>query len=503
MAPLPRIPGIQGPPIIEEGPPEPDIPDDKYNLWTVRIENVDGGTRQLWVDEFHFEGDMRVAGAFFLRPKRWLWVGPASATILSGSVIIGNEKLLVGTTGSVVCSVPPFDPRPPVGMEFFKFISGAVRLHAGIASARALDYYARIRGSSVVVEGGMGLCHLEGSLRSGVSQALNLSVEMSDIAIQGEEWRALGSLQVSAKADAEGPITWLARIAPFELQHAAEKSAAVHGSELRLHATTDEIDVSKPAPAFDVHVDLPSAQVPNLRIINMLMSSPSKLHVDGGTASIGAHFVANTGTNRATGELVVGAEGITAHDAGLHFGGRIILNAHVASALLNSGDVDVSSSRIDVKNAFLRDSNVTVSDWWSRIETHNAKFRPDHRVPVDVTWTAQLQNATPILTFSKRTPSVPGWITRTLAGGEVKASGHLRAGNAFLELSHLKAHTGLLSVEGDFRESGSAQSGVFRVSSGPLSVGIEIQNDETNVILLGSAVEPALQVPAKQTAVAH
>ena len=50
-----------------------------------------------------------------------------------------------------------------------------------------------------------------------------------------------------------------------------------------------------------------------------------------------------------------------------------------------------------------------------------------------MTWSAQLQNATPVLAFSKRIPAVPG----LLAGGEVNASGRLRAGKAFVELSNL------------------------------------------------------------------
>ena len=90
-----------------------------------------------------------------------------------------------------------------------------------------------------------------------------------------------------------------------------------------------------------------------------------------------------------------------------------------------------------------------------------------------------------------------------LAGGQVEASGHLKAGSAFMELSHLKARAGLLRLEGDFRQRGPAQSGVFRASAGPLSVGIEVKNDETTVILLGSAVEPPLTANPEHTAMVH
>ena len=145
----------------------------------------------------------------------------------------------------------------------------------------------------------------------------------------------------------------------------------------------------------------------------------------------------------------------------------------------------------------VEDSNRVVSNWWSHIETHDAKLRPGHRVPVDVRWTAQLQSAAPVIAFSKRTPSLPGWITRLLTGGELEASGRLQAGKAFIDLSDLKARTALLRIEGNFRQQGEAQSGVFRVSSGPLSVGIELQNEETQLIFFGRPIAPSLAASTK------
>ena len=498
MAPLPAIPGIEGPPIIEEGPPEPDIPNEKYKLWSVRIENVDGLARQLWIDEFHFEGELRVSGAFYLRPKRRLWVGPAKATSAYGSVVIGNERLLDGISWTANCTIPPLDPRNPTGMEFFRFISGALQINAGIPNARALNYYTQIRGSSALFDGGSGGLHLDLVLHSGVARPLNLSLEMNDLKAKKEAWLALGSLQVTAKADSEGPSTWLARIAPFELRQAGTKSAAVRGTEFRLNASTAAIDVSKPLPEIEVHGDLPSAQIPSLRIINTFMSSSSRLHVNGGKGSISAQFDANTATKLARGDLAVGAEGLSAEQGELHFWGRVNAKLHVAKMLLENGDIDVSSARIDARDVTLKDSNAGISNWWSRVTIHEAKFRSNQRIPFETYFSAELQSAAPVIAFSKRTPSVPGWITRFLAGGEVDASGHLHLGKAYVDLSNFKAQTGLLNVKGHFRERGEAKSGVFQVSAGPLSVGIEIKNEDTSLILVGSAVEPPLAAPFKQ-----
>jgi hypothetical protein len=193
--------------------------------------------------------------------------------------------------------------------------------------------------------------------------------------------------------------------------------------------------------------------------------------------------------------VAVRANGVTGHVRELHFGGQIDGNAHVVQVSLDSGNTDLSRAIFEVRRLTLHDSNARVSDWWGNIQLHQAKFRPNQRLLVDLTWAAQLKNATPVLAFSKRVPSVPGWITRFLAGGTVVTSGRLQAGPAFMELSDVRAQTGLLDVTGHLREQGDAKAGVFRVSAPPLSVGIELKNEETNVILIGSAVEPQLAAP--------
>jgi hypothetical protein len=315
---------------------------------------------------------------------------------------------------------------------------------------------------------------------------------LSDIQARTADWLALGSLAVSAANDAEGRSAWLVRIAPVELRQADAVSTAVHATEVRLSARSDEIDLSKPAPDFELHGDLPAVTVPSLRIVNTLLRGASALRVDGGTGSISAHFDANTGTRRATGDVVASAKGISVRVGDLHIGGRFNSSAHISSAILDDGILDISSAFIDAREVVLRDPNAAVSDWWSHVQFYDVKFRPGQRTSLDLLWTAKAQNAAPVLAFSSRTPSVPGWITRLLAGGEVDASGRLLAGSTFVELLNFRAHTGLLTVEGRLRKRGESKSGVFRVTSGPLSVGIELKNDQTNVILIGSAVEPPL-----------
>jgi hypothetical protein len=500
LSALPPIPGFEAPPIREAAPPTPDISDAEYDLWTVRIEDIETSARQIWIDELHFEGDTRVVGTFFLKPQRWLWVGPARATFLSGSVLIGEETFLQGTSGFVDCTIRPFDPRPPAGIEMLQFVSGTVSLDATIPDARALDYYTRSHGSSVAFAHGEGTFHLDGGLASGVVRPLNLAVQMRQLQASSGEWLGHGTLELSAKTGPAGPHVSLVRMAPFELRHTAAKSALLQAPELRLSASTDELDVSKPAPDFDLQGDLPAAQVPDLRVLNHFTSGPGELHVDSGAASLASHFEANTRAKQAKGELTLASDAVAAHLGELRMEGSVAAKAELAKLGMGSGNLDVVSASVDLKNVRMQDSNRVVSDWWSHVEARAATLRPSQKLRLDLPWTAKLKSAAPVLAFSKRTPSVPGWITRALTGGEVAASGRLQAGRGFVELSNLKAQATLLEVEGDVRQRGEATSGVFRVSAGPLSVGIELENENTKVIFFGNAVQPPLQAPAKPAA---
>ena len=495
VASLPPILGFSGPPLIEEGPPLGEVSDKEYDLWSVQIENVDGHAKQLWIDEFDFEGDVHVVGSFALKPKRSLWVGPANATITSGSVKVGRERILGQLAGQITCTIPPFNPVPVTGYEAFRFVSGAIRLDARILSAKALDYYARIRGSSARMTGGSGTLHLVGGLRSGVISPLTLSLAMNDLRAQRNDWIALGSVQLSNSTAEEGPSVSLLQVSHAELHQIGVEAAAFTSAELSVRASTKEIDLSKPLPGFIIRGDAPSAELPDLQFANALLLSKNQLRIERGSASLSATFEAATHTNIASGTVALSTDRVVGRNGKLRFAGRFSLNAAVTELLLASGNLDATAV-IHAREVSLRDSDTTVSDWWSNMELKKVRVRPSNLVPFDVSFQAKLSSATPVLAFSKRTPDIPGWITRFFTSGEVNTSGRLRGGTKFLELSNFKATTGILKVTGKLQTRGEATFGAFQVSSGPLSVGIELNNDETKLIFVSTNVAPTPASPS-------
>ncbi|HET9752055.1 MAG TPA: hypothetical protein VFP52_03815, partial [Myxococcales bacterium] len=83
---LPAIEGLPAVPLQQVGP-EDEIPDWRYRLFSVWLENVEGtGVRQVWIDRFRLEGAMQVAGAFYLKPIRQVLIAPAEL-VVAGSTL--------------------------------------------------------------------------------------------------------------------------------------------------------------------------------------------------------------------------------------------------------------------------------------------------------------------------------------------------------------------------------------------------------------------------------
>jgi hypothetical protein len=112
-AALPAIPGlgpygVKQPPIYDAG----DWDDHYYHLITVDLEDVVArNVREVWVNDLRFAGLARVEGRFFLRPLRVLEVGPATMTVVEGTMGRGPKVIAQGVAGTAGYTLDPLDPR--------------------------------------------------------------------------------------------------------------------------------------------------------------------------------------------------------------------------------------------------------------------------------------------------------------------------------------------------------------------------------------------------------
>jgi hypothetical protein len=142
FAAYPKIEGFADPPLYHGVKPTP-TPDDQYDLWQVRIEDVVAHANELWVLEYRYTGDAEARGSFLVQPERLVRVEPAALRIRSGALFVGVGDAPVARhfKGTIECSVPNLDVKNTFGVEVFHSISSKLDLELGDGDARFLNVY--------------------------------------------------------------------------------------------------------------------------------------------------------------------------------------------------------------------------------------------------------------------------------------------------------------------------------------------------------------------------
>jgi len=139
IAALPPITGFADPPLLSAGPAPPPLPDAKYDLWAVNLEDVDvEHVREVWIHSIRARGDTRVRGRWLFRPQRWLDVGPALVNANGVDFSDGKEVFAKGVRGSAGATVHPFDLRQLHGLAILDHVSYDGRLRGLAVMTAAL-----------------------------------------------------------------------------------------------------------------------------------------------------------------------------------------------------------------------------------------------------------------------------------------------------------------------------------------------------------------------------
>lgn len=209
VAALPPIPGMENPPVFEARVPPPPIPDAKYDLWTVHIEDVDVGVRELWVQQFRYLGKARARGKFELKPARHLWVGPEAVLDLSpGRLLVGpSTPFLDRFRGRITCTVHWFDVRIPSGREVLEHISTHLALSGQVASMEVVRLFTDPAAAVRVDQQGAGIT-VDARVDHGVvlpGSRFRLAGDGLDVRLAATEFAAAGPWSLDGSVEAGRP----------------------------------------------------------------------------------------------------------------------------------------------------------------------------------------------------------------------------------------------------------------------------------------------------------
>jgi len=303
---LPPIPGFSDPPLYHAWAPEPPIPDARYNLWSVHLEDVDIGAKELWGQQFRYLGRARATGSFALKPARRLWVGPASLVLDGGHVVVAGKEMIKAFAGKIECTIDPFDVRVPEGFAVLREVSTRVSLRGDVVGNEFLGVFLPVKshthvdlsGAHLVISAGLKRGVITESSRIALTgDALKASTNSLSVQVDGP-WSVLAT---SAAGGGRGQLAVNVGLASLTRNDRPSAPAKLRGAVLGV--TSNSLDVTKPWAVVAADVSLRELDAPDLRLLNDVRLGSIRFRSGAGVLRGNLAYSGGTISGQGAGEL--------------------------------------------------------------------------------------------------------------------------------------------------------------------------------------------------------
>ena len=481
---LPAVAGFGPVPVAEEGPDD-DLPDWRYRLFTVWLENVTARrVRTVWVDRLRLDGDARVAGAFYLKPIRRVLVEPAELEGDSLSLTAGTARVAEPLQTRVSLRLGPFDPR---GVTTSKLV-GLLGLEAsGRGRLAGLDFLSRAAG--IPLHGGRGPVRFDVRVERGVVQpGSEAEAEVAGASAAAAGLAALSRvLTVSAAVPAGGGPRL--RVEARGLSAGRTGTAAARISTVRLLLEGAGSDLAALQPPRSATVDVRGGRLDDAKPFADALGL-RLFRVEGGHGAFAVHLAGPP--RRLSGWLRASLASARASFQRTSFRGDFAVDAAVRDLdPWRGGDLSGTQVRVDDARLTLPGGEEDAAPgWWARIVATRARLRlapasaaPDpsvlredlgRRVVVEGDVVARCRDARPIVGLYARRSDLPGFVSGLFSMDRLAVRSSVALGDGLVALRDLVATGDGASIRATYLADGDRKEGAALLTARgvPLAVGL-------------------------------
>jgi hypothetical protein len=442
---LKGLPAIEGfPPVpLQTIGPEDEIPDWRYRLFSVWLEDVEGqGVRQVWLDRYRLEGEMQVAGAFYLKPIRQVLIAPAELALAGSTLTFSGGKVAEGIEGKLRLRLGPVDPRHAGPDRFFRVLDVDARLRARL--------------DDLIEARGRGQAALALSLNSGrVDKDSALDISLEDVS--ADDFRAAG---VEAHLRADPDLQ-----ARLSVRDAAGAGSSLASAQLQARGGTPDFTQLR-LPSF-IAVDLAGGRIADARALAQRFAPEAK--VEKGHGTFAGHLEGPP--ERMAGWATASVVGLRMRARDVDVDGNARVDALVRALDLRRG-ADLSGTRIEVSGARLVGADID-PEWWAHIRLPRAHLRFE-TASFDADLTARCRDARPILGLYGHLKSMPGIVQGLFSMDGLAVRGSAAGGPGWFALRDLVARGDGASVEAALRSDAQGQRGAALLDVHGISLALDL-----------------------------
>lgn len=471
VAAYPPIEGFADPPYYV-GVRPPSFPDD--DLWSVRIDNVTAHTDELWVLEHRFRGQATARGSFVVAPTRWVQVSAATLDIERGKLELGEHLVAASVKGRIRCDVPDMDVQATEGSQVFREISSHIALELDGGKLDFLRAYLARFGP--LHYSGKGAWHLDLRVQSGVVQegssvsllAKPLVVSRGDLGVSGDVMLSL------VRRDDAGPEGLaLAFNAPELLAH---RSGPAKNDSPRLRGLRGSLSLRAADLAGEMRVGAGRLAAEELAIPDLGWLRLARTQLGGSLRAKAQLQRDERGYLSGHAELWATDAAFARDDVRL----TGALASQVSLAPSKPAALALREARLELRAFQIRSGERHSQRFDATVQSPRLELRSGTTPTLRGSLAASVSSTEALL------PLFVGSVVRDV-GAEALALRRL-TGQADLKLSpervalrRISLQSGRLRMRGHLEQRESQAAGAMLLSSGPLNVGVTLEDGTTRV----------------------
>jgi hypothetical protein len=489
-APFPPIQGLPSAALDEHY-----VDDSDNSPWSVRLEGVDvTGVREAWIGAYRGIMDLTVHGRFWILPRQFLQVGPATVAFSRGKITQGSTPVATSLSGHGTCAFNVEKPGDVAGADVLRALDAALSATGELKSLEPLNYHLRSPVHPELEGGNAWLSVNVGSQHGALTEGSEITVAGGPLAItpDGESlpsqllpyrlrgsWSAHGLVKKDENRLASALDITLSAVRLDDEQTTLVKSSALKVT-LGCH---DLVLGTKPVDGVFA-AELVETEPFSLRPVNGYIAG-HKFRIDSGRTTLQAQFRLGPGSPAQGGSLVLRTGHVQTTWGLARLSGTAVIEVDLARLRLARESADFSGSSIALTDVTIATARAHPRGWNGRMSLESGSLVLTPSVSAKAEIAGLCSDARPFLALFGDQIGLPRWATSLLEAKHLHVGGKVNLVGSSLNLRGLSANGENLRISGALDLSQADVRGLFLLKVHGFGLGLKLTKSHVESKLFG------------------